>query len=141
MATDLEKQTKEIYAAFNAQDFQKFLSFHTDDVITVSVADGSVIHGKEELRAFVNSYFVGFKDFKMELTSSFTSGNRQCEEWVISGTHTGVFQGLAATGKHISVHGILVREMKKGKTSHVSNYFDSATLMRQLGLLPPIPQK
>jgi steroid delta-isomerase-like uncharacterized protein len=134
MAADLEKQTKEIYAAFNAQDFQKFLSFHTDDVITESVADGSVIHGKEELRDFVNGYFVGFKDFKMELTSLFSSGNRQCEEWVISGTHTGGYQGLAATGKHISVRGILVREMKEGKTSRVSNYFDSATLMRQLGL-------
>jgi steroid delta-isomerase-like uncharacterized protein len=99
------------------------------------------MHGKEELRASLNGYFVAFSNFKMELTSFFASGNRCYEEWIVSGTHTGSFQGLPPTGKSISLRGILVREMKQDKTSRVTEYYDSAAMMRQLGLFPPTPQK
>ena len=92
MATDLEKQAKDIYAAINAHDLDKVLSFHTDDVFVESPAGGRVMHGKEELRASLNGYFGAFSNFKMELTSFIASGNRCWEEWVVSGMHTGAFQ-------------------------------------------------
>jgi len=141
MAADIEKLARDIYAAINAHDLDKVLSFHTDDVFVESPAGARVMHGKEELRASLNGYFGAFSNFKMELTSFFASGNRSWEEWVVSGTHTGSFQGLPPTGKTISLRGILVREVKEGKTYRVTEYYDSATIMRQLGLLPPIPQK
>lgn len=141
MATDLKKQTKDIYAALNKHDIERFLSFHTDDAILESVPDGSVAKGKDELRAVINGYYTGFSDFKMEMTSCIASGNRQCEEWIVTGTHNGTYQGLPPTGKSVSFRGILVRDLKRGKTSRVINYFDSASLMRQLGVLPSTPQK
>ena len=143
MAIDLEKQTKDIYAAFNAHDLDKFVSFHTDDVSVESVAEGRAVHGKEGLRTYIDAYFAGFSDIKMEMTACVFGHNRQCEEYVISGTHNGSFMGLSPTGKSVSLRGIIVRELKEGKTSHVSNYYDSASFMHQLGVpfLPPTPQK
>jgi steroid delta-isomerase-like uncharacterized protein len=140
MATDLKKQTKAVYSALNKHDIENFLSFHTDDVILESVPDGSVAKGKDELRTVINGYYTGFSDFKMEMTSCIASGNRQCEEFIVTGTHNGTYQGIPASGNKISFRGILVREMKRGKTSRVTNYFDSATMMRQLGISAPQPQ-
>jgi steroid delta-isomerase-like uncharacterized protein len=140
MATDLKKQTRDIYSAFNKHDMDKFLSFHTDDIVTESVPDGSVAKGKDALRNYLNGYFTGFSDFKMEMASCTVSGNRQYEEYVATGTHTGAFQGIPASGNKISLRGILVRELKRGKTSRVINYFDSATVMKQLCILSPAPQ-
>jgi len=141
MATDLKKQAKAVYSALNKHDLEKFLSFHTDDAILESVPDGSVAKGKDELRTVINGYYKGMSDFKMEMTSCIASGNRQCEEWIVTGTHNGTFLGFPASGNKVTFRGILVRELKRGKTSRVINYFDSATLAGQLGALPPTPKK
>jgi steroid delta-isomerase-like uncharacterized protein len=141
MATDMKKLTKAVYSALNKHDVEKFLSFHTDDAILESVPDGSVARGKDQLRAVINGYIGGMSDFKMEMTSFTGSGNRQCEEWIVTGTHNGTFQGIPASGNKVSFRGILVRELKRGKTSRVINYFDSASMMRQMGALPSAPQK
>ena len=142
MQTDLEKQTREIYAAVNAHDIEKFASFHTDDVVVENVATGVVARGiGEEARATLKSAFAAIPDYKLELISYFASGNRQCEEFVVSGTHMGDYMGIPATGKKFSYRAVLVRELRGGKTCRVTTYSDSATLMRQLGVLPPLSQK
>jgi steroid delta-isomerase-like uncharacterized protein len=55
----------------------------------------------------------------------------------MSGTHEGNFPGIPATGNHISsVRGTTVLELEAGKIRRESDYWDAATLMRQVGLLP-----
>jgi steroid delta-isomerase-like uncharacterized protein len=136
MATDLEKQTKELYAALNAHDLEKFLSFHTDDIV-VTMADGTVLRGKEESRTYFKNAFTAISDMKADLTSFFSSGNHQCEEYILSGKHTGDFMGIPATGKSFSYRFAAVKTLSGDKISHVTSYSDSAVLMRQLGVLPP----
>jgi len=137
MATDYEKQAMDLYAAFNAHDMERYLSFHTEDVFFEQViADGISGHGKEELSAFVKGFFDAFPDFKCEVTSFFASGNRQCEETIMTGTHRGNYLGISPTGNCISVRGVLIRELKEGKTSRFSIYLDPTFIMRQLGALP-----
>jgi steroid delta-isomerase-like uncharacterized protein len=142
MATDFEKLARDTYAAYNPHDIEKFLSLHTDDVVVESVVANAVVaHGKQELRAMENAYFAAFSGLKMEITSCFAFGNRQCEEWVFSGKHTGDFMGIPATGKSLLVRGVSIREFREGKTSKISHYYDLATFMQQLGVLPVNPHK
>jgi steroid delta-isomerase-like uncharacterized protein len=133
MATDLKKMTKDLYAAISAHDIEKILPLHTDDVFYEEVlADGKIRHGKEELRNHLTELFAAMPDFTMKLTSSFAFGNKQCEECILSGTHTGNFRGMPATGNSLSFRAVVVRELKRGKTSRISCYYDSAIMMRQL---------
>ena len=142
MQTDLENKTKEIYTAFNAHDVERFASFHTDDVVVEMVATGVITRGiGVEARATLNQVFSAIPDYKLELTSVFASGNRQCEEYVVSGTHKGDYMGIPATGKSFSYRAVLIRELRGGKTCRVTQYSDNATLMRQLGVSSPPPQK
>jgi steroid delta-isomerase-like uncharacterized protein len=134
-AIDLDKQTKEIYEAFNAHDLDRYLSLHTEDVTFEQIIFGGTKgHGKEELRVFVKGFFDAFPDFKCEVTSLISNGHRQCEETVMTGTHKGNYLGLEPTGKSFSVKGVLIRDLKEGKTSRFSIYFDPASMMKQLGV-------
>jgi steroid delta-isomerase-like uncharacterized protein len=54
----------------------------------------------------------------------------------MSGTHRGDFPGIPATGKGFSsVRGSTILELDDGRIRRESNYWDGATLMKQVGLL------
>jgi steroid delta-isomerase-like uncharacterized protein len=140
MAIQLNKQATEIYAAFNAHDINQYLFLHTDDVAFEQViADGIKGQGKEELREFVKSFFDAFPDFRCEVTALIAGKDLQCEEILMTGTHKGDYLGLAPTGKSFSWRGVLLRELREGKTCRFSIYCDPAVLMTQLGILPTSP--
>jgi predicted ester cyclase len=55
----------------------------------------------------------------------------------MSGTHKGHWPGMPATGKRFSsVRGATILELGAGKIRRESDYWDAATFMKQVGLLP-----
>jgi steroid delta-isomerase-like uncharacterized protein len=57
-------------------------------------------------------------------------------EWTMSGTHQGDLPGMPATGRSFSVRGATVLQLADGLISRNSDYWDMATLLGQLGLMP-----
>jgi len=142
MATISEKQMRDAIAAFNAHDVEKYLSFSTDDILVENLAAGVTIHGKEEARANLKNTFALIPDVRIEIKSFFTSGDHACLEYILSGTPAAPLpNGIPATGKSFSVRGAGVSEYREDKVCKITQYADAATLMRQLGVLPPPPQK
>lgn len=136
-ATEMDLWANNQLAAWNSHDAEKILSFYSDDCIYEDLVVGKVNHGKEELRAFITDLFTGSPDIRMEKKSFFASGDHVCMEWIMSGTHSGNWTGMPATGKSFSVRGVSVSEIRDGKVKQNTDYYDGAPLMRQLGLLPP----
>jgi steroid delta-isomerase-like uncharacterized protein len=56
-------------------------------------------------------------------------------EWTMSGTQTGEMPGMPATGKTFSLRGASVVELRDGKLTRCSDYWDLVTLLKQLGLM------
>jgi steroid delta-isomerase-like uncharacterized protein len=100
------------------------------------VTFGAVNHGRDELRAFAELVFAGFPDVAFEMTSGFVADGWGGGEWIMTGTHAGDLPDLPATRKSISVRGSTIIELDDGKVSRVADYWDLATLLRQIGLLP-----
>ena len=140
MATDMEKMMNDYVAAWNAHDVNKILSFCTDDVVFEDVPIGKVWRGKKEAEDFISSGFVDFADFKIEMKSGFSAGDWGSGEWVMSGTfvHSST-PGMTATGKRFSVRGASIIEFRKGKISRESLYWDMASFLQQVGLMPAPP--
>lgn len=139
MATsDLEKLPREWARAWSSSnDSESLLGLFTDDCVFQDVTFGVVTRGKEELRDFVNRAFAAVPDFKYELRSWFWGGQRAVIEWAMSGTQKGDFPGMPATGRRFSsIRGSSILELNAGKISRESDYWDAATFMRQVGLLP-----
>jgi steroid delta-isomerase-like uncharacterized protein len=122
--------------AWSSHDTEKVLSLFTDDCIYEDVTFGVINRGKEELRAFADGVFAGIPDFKVDLTTRFAADTWAGMEWVMSGTHKGNFPGMPATGNHFSTRGVTILELQVGKIRRNSDYWDAASVMRQVGLLP-----
>lgn len=119
-------------AAWNSHDVEKLVALFTPDVTYEDVPFSQVSHGSADLRKFVQSEFESCPDLHVELVSSWTQGGHGVMQWIFSGTDKGFFK----TGKKFSVRGASIIELKNGKISHNQDYYDAATLMRAVGVLP-----
>jgi steroid delta-isomerase-like uncharacterized protein len=115
---------------------ERFVSFFTDDCVYEDVAMGVVNHGKTELENFLTLTFGAFPDFKVELTSHFVAGTWAGAEWVMSGTHKGDLPGLPATHKKVSIRGASVFELQGNQFRRCADYWDMATFLKQIGVMP-----
>ncbi len=122
-------------AAWNSHSPEKMLPVFTDDVFYEDVAFGEVSHGSAELRKFAASEFEGVPDLEVKLLRANIQGGHGTIEWVFSGTDKGVFN----TGKKFSVRGVSVIDVRDGKISRSIDFYDSGTIMRQVGVLPTPP--
>lgn len=141
MASNMEKMLRDWVEAENSQDVDKFASFYTDDAVWEDVALGLVNRGKKEVKDYFKAMFVAFPDLKFEVESAFVAGDWGGCEWLMTGTQTSDFSGIPATGKKFSVRGVSVIQLRNGKISRNSDYYNLATLLQQVGLMPGTPSK
>jgi len=124
------------FAAWNAHDADKVASLYTDDVIYEDVPFGLTARGHVELRKMAADFFASIPDLKLEVVNITSMGDRGSVEWVFSGTDVGLYK----TRKKFSVRGASTYEMRGGKFSGNRDYYDSASIMRQVGVLPSTAQ-
>jgi steroid delta-isomerase-like uncharacterized protein len=119
-------------AAWNSHDPDKMLPVFTDDVYYEDVAYGEVSRGHAELRKFAASEFEAVPDLELKLVRASIQGDHGTIEWSFSGTDKGVYK----TGKKFTVRGVSVIDVRDGKISRSLDFYDSGTIMRQVGVLP-----
>jgi steroid delta-isomerase-like uncharacterized protein len=119
-------------AAWNSHDVEKVVAVFTNDVMYEDIPFAEVNHGQAELRKFVASEFEAVPDLKVELESGSIEGSHGSIQWIFSGTDKGIYK----TGKTFRVRGASVLTLKGGKISRNVDYYDAATIMRQVGQLP-----
>jgi steroid delta-isomerase-like uncharacterized protein len=132
-ATDRDAAIAEKWiAAWNSRSPDKMIPLFTDDIFYEDVAFGEVSHGGAEVRKFAASEFEAVPDLELKLLRASVHNGHGTIEWTFSGTDKGVFK----TGKKFSVRGVSVIDVREGKIVRNLDFYDSATIMRQVGLLP-----
>jgi steroid delta-isomerase-like uncharacterized protein len=127
-------------AAWNAHDVDKIAEFYTDDCVKEDVAVGVYARGKEAMNAVNRGAFAAVPDMRIELGLIVISGDKAATEWTMSGTYSGKQHGsLGVTGRPFSIKGATIMQLRDGRISRVSDYWDSAVFMRQVGAIPSIP--
>ncbi len=133
-----ERDLQEYLAAWNAHDADRVASYFTEDAKYEDVAMGMISQGKEQIKGFAEATFRSTPDVKFELISAFVAGDGAGLEWVMSGTHNGDWPGLPATGKSFSIRGASATEFTGDKISRNSDYWNFASLLQQLGVMPTV---
>jgi len=118
--------------AWNSHDPDAVAALFTRDALFEDVPFGVMAHGTEEIRAVASSFFTVVPDLHISVVNSSVNGGRAMIEWVFSGTDQGVY----GTGKTFAFRGATVLELRGNRISRDSDYWDLATLLRQIGLLP-----
>ncbi len=123
---------------WNTQDIEGMLQFYDDDITWTNVALEEVYRGKDEVRGFLRELFTGLPDLTFEVNHKFARGNQVSERWCIRGTHLGPLMGVPATGRSLEIPGVGMVVMRDGK--FLSDWFilDLASVMRQVGIMPPL---
>ncbi len=122
-------------AAWNSRSPDKMIPLFAGDIFYEDVAFGEVSHGSAEVRKFAASEFEAVPDLELKLLRANVHGGHGTIEWIFSGTDKGVFN----TGKKLSVRGVSVIDVRDGKIFRNLDFYDSATIVRQVGLLPTPP--
>ena len=130
-----------LFDAFNDGDLDRAVAVVSDDFELLDVAAGQTFHGPEGCRQWLNMFRTALPDARTELITVFGEGPRVATEHIGRGTHTGPFVTPAgtipATGRSVELRIAELYEVRDGKVRRLRAYYDSATMMRQLGLLPP----
>jgi steroid delta-isomerase-like uncharacterized protein len=123
---------------WNTQDIDGLLEFYDDEITWTNVALEEVYRGKDDVRAFLEKLFAAFPDLTFEVTYKFARGDQVAERWVIRGTHLGGFMGVPPTKRWVEIPGMGMLIMRDGKFFNDYFFFDMASTMRQMALLPPL---
>jgi len=111
---------------FNDSNFTSDVVMHTNPDIT----------GIAKAREYYANYLTGFSKITFTVKEVFGQGDKLVKHWNFSGTHTGVFFGIPATGKTVSIDGVTLVRMSNGKIAEERDFFDNLDFMTQLGLMP-----
>ena len=134
-----DRTLEEWAAGWSTQDIERVISLCTDHCLYEDVPLGIVNNGKDELRAFGQQVFNAFPDLEIHLTAHVAAADCAMLEWTMSGTHQADLLGMPATGKSFSVRGATALQLDDGLISRNSDYWDMATVLTQLGLMPSPP--
>lgn len=135
METDTGKLYQKYIAAWLAHDIEAVVSFFAEDCVYEDVALGALNRGKSEVRTFVQATLTAIPDFKIEPKSVFATVDWLASEWIMTGTHTGDFPGLPATGKSFSVPVASIMEFQSGKIRRNTDYWNLASFLQQVGAM------
>jgi len=127
-----KRVVEQMFAGWNSRDADKVAAAFSENAVYEDVTAGNISRGRAEVRKWAAVAFEMFDNFKIEVVSSSFHNESGVVEWIWSGTD----KGMHRTGKNFSVRGVSIVEIRKGKISRYKEFYDWATAMKQLGLLP-----
>lgn len=92
--------------------------------------------GKEESKQLLTGYTTGFPDVKFTIEDQIAEGDLVVTRITVNATHKGVFQGIPATNKKITVTGIGTHRIVNGKIVEEWAEFDALGMLKQIGAVP-----
>lgn len=125
-----------VSAGWSTGNLDLYLSSYGEGFFFEDATFGKVCRSKEELTEFFNGTMASFADLKVENGAVHYDDDGGVMEWTMTAVHSGDWPGLPATGKRFSVRGVSVVRFKDGKIHRQSDYWDLATVLRQIGVLP-----
>jgi steroid delta-isomerase-like uncharacterized protein len=138
-----------------AQENAAIVRRFVDDVITAGNIDSAAQYvwedvveqvplpgqgpGLDGLKGIVRAMRTGFPDIVFSITEQIAEGEKVASRFEWTGTHTGAFLGIPATGRPVRVWGIVFDRLENGRIKDTRIIMDTLGLMTQVGALPSAP--
>ncbi|MDP4173808.1 MAG: ester cyclase [Bacteroidota bacterium] len=133
---------KSHYEAVNHNDFDAGAMLVDKNFEWTNVPMNLKKRGQNGYKEFLGLWFTALPDAKVDIKNIQAN-----EEWVIvefsgKGTNSGPFNSpdgqIMPTGKHVELQFCELFQIKNGKIVKGKLYFDTASLMKQLGIVPDL---
>ena len=130
-----------VYEAFNDHDLERAGALAAEDVELVDVPSGRTMRGPEGFMEGMRAWIRACSDARVEIVEMIAGeGGSVTTEFVGRGTHDGPLAStggeIPPTGRSLELRYCEVFRMRDGKISNAHLYYDAATRLGQLGLMP-----
>ena len=124
-------------APTGGDELQALLDFYAPDASYEDVPTGFVFSGHDGLRQMCEGSHQWSSDLEIEILSYQVDGSLFAIEGEVSGTNTSPVGELPATGRPFVLRGASIgRTDGRGLVVEHRDYWDLATYLRQIGVLP-----
>ena len=130
-----------VYETFNDHDLERAGALTAEDMEFVDVPSGRTLRGPEGFMDGMRAWIAACFDASVEIVGMFAGeGGWVTAEFVGRGTHDGPMASpggdIPPTGRPLELRYCEVFRMRDGKIASARLYYDAATLLGQLGLMP-----
>lgn len=109
-----------------------------DEIVAVDVLTPKIMPemppGLQGAKAVHQKTLLGMPDFRTEIQDLIAEDDKVVARIIMTGTHTGDFYGIPATGKQVEFSGIYIARIANGKIVEHWGEEDSLSLLMQLGV-------
>jgi steroid delta-isomerase-like uncharacterized protein len=92
--------------------------------------------GREGLKEVIGMLRAAFPDIHWVVEETVASGDKVVTRFTWTGTHRGTFLGVPASGRSVSVKGVVIDRLAAGKMADSRILMDNFSMMQQLGVIP-----
>jgi steroid delta-isomerase-like uncharacterized protein len=114
-----------------------------DDMHTPDFFDHSGLPGVSPdtvgMKQFIAGLHAAFPDLAITIEDMVAEGDRLVGRWVMTGTNTGSFNGMPATGRPVTLSGFDLLRVEGDRFAEVWAVADIAGMLQQLGVMPAPP--
>jgi steroid delta-isomerase-like uncharacterized protein len=122
------------FAAWNAHDPDAVAAIFATDAVIRDVGSPDLLRGRDAIRRRAADLLAAFPDFRLRQLDLVVGEDSNADRWEASGTHSGPFLGMDATGNRMSVEGATFSRFDSGGlVVEDVNFLDVGTLLAQLG--------
>ena len=107
--------------------------FHHDCVIHINGNPQRDL-SLDNFKQMVTGLLIAFPDLHFIINDQFTSGEKVGTRWTATGTNTGPFGEMQATGKTVEIEGLIIDQVVNGKVAKRWELWDQMAMMQQLGV-------
>jgi steroid delta-isomerase-like uncharacterized protein len=137
-----EAVIRKFFSVLNEHDVNKMLALVSPDCTIMSIPLNKTYQGHSGFREYMQNWITAFPDYKLDITNIISSNERASVEFVARATHKGNFQlpsgNVQPSNKRVELKFADVHELRGGLISKLRSYYDSTTMMTQLGIMPKI---
>ena len=109
-----------------------------DEIVSVDVLTPKIMpdmpSGLEGAKAVHKKTLLGMPDFRTEIQDLIAEDDKVVARLIMTGTHTGDFYGIPATGKRVEFSGMFIARILDGKIVEHWGEEDALSLLQQLGV-------
>jgi steroid delta-isomerase-like uncharacterized protein len=127
------------FVAWNAHDPDAVAAIFAPDAVIRDVGSSEVLRGREAIRTRAADLLAAFPDFHLRQLELVVGDDANADRWEATGTHSGPFLGMEATGNRIRVEGATFSRFgTDGLVVEDVNFWDVGALLGQLSGREPV---
>jgi steroid delta-isomerase-like uncharacterized protein len=92
--------------------------------------------GREGLKEVIGMLRAAFPDIHWIIDETIAAGEKVVTRFTWTGTHRGPFLGIPATGRAVTVKGVVIDRLARGKMADSRILMDTLSMLQQLGAAP-----